>query len=205
MSQPGFFDVEDCYKALSTCGDPLEVLAEHIPWETFGYRLNKALKRSAEKNTGRPPFDAVMMFKILVLQSLDNLSDERMEFLIRDRLTFRRFLGIGLDGRVPDAKTIWLFRERLTQAGAIDKLFALFGRHLDECGLRATGGQIVDASFVHVPIQRNSWEENQTIKAGDVPEDWADKSPYDTLIDIWKSKPDLFKINPLQKTVGLNN
>ena len=175
MKQPGFFDVEDCYKALSDCGDPLEVLAEHIPWESFRYRLNKALKRSAENKTGRPPFDAVMMFKILVLQSLDNLSDERMEFLIRDRLTFRRFLGLGLEGRVPDAKTIWLFRENLTQVGVIDKLFDLFGRHLDERGLRATGGQLVDASFVHVPVQRNSREENKTIKAGEVPEEWLDK------------------------------
>jgi IS5 family transposase len=63
------------------------------------------------------------MLEILVIQTLNNLSDERTEYLINDRLSFMRFLGLGLSDRVPDAKTVLLFRERLTQAGAIDGLF----------------------------------------------------------------------------------
>jgi len=59
---------------------------------------------------GRPPFDPVMMFKVLVIQTTNNLSDERAEFLINDRLSFMRFLGLGLSDRISDARTIWLFR-----------------------------------------------------------------------------------------------
>lgn len=175
LGQPGFFDLDDCYKELSRNGDPLEGLNAVVPWEAFRYRLNKALKR-AEKNSacGRPPFDCVLMFKVLVLQSLYNLSDDQTEYQMRDRLSFRRFLGLAMDARVPDAKTVWLFRETLVKAGAVEKLFALFNRHLEDRGLRAMGGQIIDASFVHVPIQRNGRNENDAIKAGEVPEDWLE-------------------------------
>lgn len=176
LGQPGFFDLEDCYKELSRNGDPLEALEAAVPWEAFRYRLNKALKRAEKKGAGgRPPFDCVLMFKALVLQSLYNLSDDQTEYQIRDRLSFRRFLGLSMEGRVPDAKTIWLFRETLTQAGAVEKLFALFNRHLDESGLRAMGGQIIDASFVHVPVQRNDRDENDALKGDNVPEEWLDK------------------------------
>lgn len=176
QGQPGFFDLDDCYAELSRNGDPLEALETAVPWESFRYRLNKALKRS-EKNAagGRPPFDCVLMFKVLVLQSLYNFSDDQTEYQIQDRLSFRRFLGLSMDGRVPDAKTIWLFREQLVKAGAVEKLFTLFNRHLEKKGLRAIGGQIIDASFVHVPVQRNDRDENDALKAGEIPEDWLEK------------------------------
>ncbi|GLQ69576.1 hypothetical protein GCM10007866_20290 [Gluconobacter albidus] len=74
------------------------------------------------------------MFKILVIQTLNNLSDERTEYLINDHLSFMRFLGLRLSDRVPDAKTVWLFRERLTQAGAIDVLFNRFDATLRNAG-----------------------------------------------------------------------
>lgn len=76
--------------------------------------LAKALKRSDGAKGGRPPFDAVMMFKVLVLQALCSLSDDQAEFQIQDRLSFMSFLGLGLGDKVLDAKTIWLFREHLT-------------------------------------------------------------------------------------------
>jgi IS5 family transposase len=95
------------------------------------------------------------LFKILVLQALYGLSDDQAEFQIQDRLSFMRFLGLGLEDRVPDAKTIWLFRERLTQAGAMAALFGRFDRHLDKAGYLAMGGQIVDATIVAAPKQRD--------------------------------------------------
>ena len=64
------------------------------------------MRRSATRDRtegGRPPFDPVLLFKILVIQATNNLSDERAEFLINDRLSFMRFLGLGLEDRVPDA------------------------------------------------------------------------------------------------------
>ena len=171
-SQPGFFDVQDRYAALSRAGDPLEGLRTLIPWESFRKPLKKTLRRKDNGLGGRPPFDDVLMFKVLVLQALYNLSDDQTEYQIRDRLSFMRFLGLDMDGTVPDAKTIWLFRERLARAGAVAKLFARFDRHLEKHGLMASGGQIIDASIIPVPKQRNDREENDTIKAGETPKAW---------------------------------
>ncbi len=115
------------------------------------------------------------MFRMLVVQSLYNLSDEQAEYQARDRLSFTRFLSLGIKDRIPDATTLWLFREKLAKAGLIEKLFEQFGRHLEARGYIARGGQMVDATIVAVPRQRNSREDNETVKAGETPEDWEKK------------------------------
>jgi transposase, IS5 family len=173
--QPGFFDLEDRYAALSKAGDALERLASVVSFEAFRYRLEKALKRSDGSKGGRPPYDPVMMFKILVLQALYGFSDDQAEFMITDRLSFMRFLGLSFEDKVPDAKTIWLFRELLIEAGALQKLFDLFDERLSEKGYLAMGGQIVDATVVEAPRQRNTDEEKREIKEGRVPEEWKDQ------------------------------
>lgn len=117
----------------------------------------------------------VLMFKIMVLQALYGLSDDQAEFQIQDRLSFMRFLGLGLGDRVPDAKTIWLFREHLTQDQAVENLFTRFDKYLTKVGYLAMGGQIVDATIVAAPKQRNSNGEKADIKAGKVLEPWQDK------------------------------
>ena len=121
--QAGFFDVDDRLKRLSDLGDQLEAFRGAVDFEIFRADLTKALAYSDGAQGGRPPFDPVMMFKVLVIQAANNLSDERTEFLINDHLSFMRFLGLGLSDRVPDARTIWLFREKLTKAGVIKALF----------------------------------------------------------------------------------
>ena len=113
-----------------------------------------------------------MMFKILVIQAANTLSDERTEFLINDRLSFMRFLGLSLSDRVPDARTIWLFREKLTRAEAIKPLFDRFDAALREAGYVAMGGQIVDASLIAAPKQRNTEEEKKAVKEGRIPQAW---------------------------------
>jgi transposase, IS5 family len=143
--QPGFFDVDDRLKRLSVLGDQLESFGATVDFETFRDDLSAALAYADGALSGRPPFDAVMMFKVLIIQTTNNLSDERTEFLINDRLSFMRFLGLGLQDRVPDARTIWLFREKLTRAGAIQILFARFDAILRQSGYIAMSGQIVDA------------------------------------------------------------
>jgi transposase, IS5 family len=170
--QLGFFDLTTRYEALSQQGDPLEQLAQVIPWEAFRPALAKVLRRSKRTQGGRPPFDAVRMFKILVLQALYNLSDDQTEYQIRDRLSFMRFLGLDLDQRIPDAKTIWLFRETLAQAQVVETLFVQFESYLAEHGLQPRGGQLIDASLVPVPKQRNTHKENATLKAGECPTAW---------------------------------
>ena len=98
-----------------------------------------------------------------------------MDFMIRDRLSFMRFLGLGLEDAVPDAKTIWLFRKRLKAKGVVDRLFDRFDRHLEDKGMLALGGQIMDASVVEAPRQRNTQEEKETIKSGETPKEWKSK------------------------------
>lgn len=173
--QLGFFDLTVRYEGLSQKGDPLEHLAGQVPWEAFRPTLLKGLRRSKRRKGGRPPFDAVLMFKILVLQALYNLSDDQTEYQIRDRLSFMRFLGLDLHHRIPDAKTIWLFRETLAQAGIVETLFAQFETYLAEQGFQPRGGQIIDATLIPVPKQRNTREENAAIKAGTRPAGWAEQ------------------------------
>jgi IS5 family transposase len=182
MGHPGFFDVERRLEAISSKGDPLEALNATVRWESFRAPIEavRQLKPEERKsNAGRKPYDAVVLFKVLVLQSLYNLSDEQMEFMIRDRLTFMRFLRLGLEDPVPDATTIWLFREQLARAGLIEPLFDLFDQHLQAKGYVARGGQIVDASIVAAPTQRNTREENEAIKHGETPKTWQQKPAKD--------------------------
>jgi IS5 family transposase len=141
MGQPGFFDVDERLAALSAAGDPLERLSTVVDFELFRPVLDAALARSDRRRGGRPPYDAVLMFKVLVLQALYGLSDDAVEFQIRDRLSFMRFLGLGLGDRVPDAKTIWLFREQIVRAGAMETLFTRFDEALHGAGYLAMAGR----------------------------------------------------------------
>ena len=171
--QPGLFDRDERYAALSAAGDPLERLAMVIDFELFRSELQAALDRSDRSRGGRPPYDAVLMFKVLVLQTLYTLSDDQTEYQIKDRLSFMRFLGLALEDRVPDAKTIWLFREQLTRAGAIERLFTRFDAVLRAAGYLAMGGQIVDATVVQARRPRLNRDEKATVKGGAVPEGWS--------------------------------
>lgn len=101
-----------------------------------------------------------------------SIADEHTEFLINDRLSFQRFLGLTLNSKVPDAKTIWLYKDLLTKSGREKELFDLFVRKMDEIGIVTRNGSLVDASFAEAPRQRNSREENKTIKEGRIPEEW---------------------------------
>ena len=183
MTQAGFFDLDRRYESLDRKNAPLEALNRVIPWESFRPRLRAAFEQAALRVTaesrksaaGRKPWDDIIIFKVLVLQALYNLADDTVEYLIRDRLSFMRFLGLGLQDRVPDAKTIWLYREALTKAGAIETLFDEFDGYLRQHGYLAMGGQIVDATTVPVPRNRNTGEENVAIKAGETPEGWEEK------------------------------
>lgn len=175
MGQFGFFDADRRLEALSAKGDPLEAIASLVPWESFRETIEAVvLTPVAEKKSqaGRKPIDAIVMFRMLVLQSLYNLSDEQIEYQVGDRLSFTRFLKLGIEDRIPDGTTLWLFREKLSKAGLIETLFERFGQHLEAKGYIARGGQMVDATIVPVPKQRNTGEENEAVKAGQTPEGW---------------------------------
>jgi hypothetical protein len=141
VDQPGFFDVSDRLRDLSAKGDDLERIAVMVDFAQFQPELERAVPRSDGSKGGRPAFGHVLMFKVLLLQAMHGLSDERCEYLIKDRLSFMRFLGLNLADPVPDANTIWSFREALKRAGAVDALFSCFeppARNVDKHLFSAT-------------------------------------------------------------------
>lgn len=168
-----------------------------IDWEMFRPDLEALLgydTRDARKG-GRPPFDPVLMLKILVLQKYHGLSDDQTEFQIMDRFSFMQFLGLQPGDNVADAKTIWDFKQLLEKDGRNGgrKLFERFAQLLNEHGMIAREGSIVDASFVDAPRQRNSREDNQSIKKGVRPETFSVDTPRGRQKDCdarWAKKND---------------
>lgn len=174
--QNSLFDLEKRYASLSEAGDPLERLDAVIDWEIFRPILERIDAKERKSKAGRKASCRILMFKLLVLQRLHNLSDERLQFQVTDRLSFMRFLGLELSGDVPDARTVWAFREQLKVHRLVEPLFERLNRALADLGVELKSGQIIDATFVPVPIQRNGREDNALIKADAVPMDWG-KSP----------------------------
>jgi IS5 family transposase len=172
MKQKGFFDEDNRLTRLSELGDPLEKVSIPVDWEIFRPILNAVFHKEGRGVGGRSPWDYLLMFKILLLQSWYQIADDRTEYMINDRLSFQRFLGLSLGDKVPDAKTIWLFRDNLVKSGAYKELFSLFTAQMEKFGLITREGSLVDATFVDVPRQRNSRDENKVIKGGQRPEEW---------------------------------
>lgn len=173
--EKGFFDEELRLSKLSKQNDPLLKLDQFIDWEYFRTTLETNLKVIPKNKGGRKPYDYILQFKMLILQRYYGLSDDQIEFQVLDRLTFMRFLGITLADDVPDSKTVWNFKETLTEKGLVKQLFDIFNQQLSQQGIILNEGRIVDASFVEVPRQRNNKEENAQIKEGKTPEKWYDE------------------------------
>lgn len=188
----GLFDQYEATTKLSKLGNPLEKLHKVIDFEMFRSELEEQMLNHEKKsNVGSKPYDVVMLFKIIILKRYYNLSDEQAEYQINDRLSFKEFLGLSSGDRVPDARSIWLFQDRLIQKNLEEKLFEQFRNYLDEKGLYVNEGKIIDASFVEVPRQRNKREENDQIKAGAGTNLWKDRPHKKRQKDIdarWTSK-----------------
>ena len=159
---------------ITKLGDSLETLTKIIDFEIFRKKIRQAMYKVPKGAGGRPKYDEVMMFKILILQRMYNLSDDEMEYQLNDRISFRRFIGLSLGDEVPDSKTIWLFRDNLSKSGVIEKLFKNFNEKLEEANLITRAGSIVDATFIEAPKQRNTREENKKIKGNEIPEEWKE-------------------------------
>ena len=172
-------------------GDPLEKVAGAVDFEIFRPTLDTAIPREKGDKGGRPPMDNMLMFKIMLLQEWYHIADDMTEYLINDRLSFQRFLGLSLGDKVPDAKTIWLYREMLKNSGKSKELFDMFAALMEQVGVITREGSIVDASFVDVPKQRNNRDENKKIKEGDGEELWQDNENKRCQKDIdarWREK-----------------
>ena len=171
----GLFDKEDAINLLSEMGNSLERLSRVIDFEMFRPLLEDHLKPKEQKyRGGARPYDYVLMLKVLVLQSLFGLSDKQVQYQITDRLSFKVFLGLSSGDKVPDEKSVWAFREKLTKLELIETIFEQFHQYLIEKGLVVNEGKMIDASFAPAPKQRNTREENQKIKDGQGAELWND-------------------------------
>jgi len=171
---PGLFDTPHRLRQLQQMGDPLAALNAVVDWTIFVPVLARIPRAEPKAPGGRPAYPPLTMFKILVLQSLYGLSDEQAQFQILDRRSFQHFLGLTEADPVPDQNTIREFREKLTRAELFSELFAAFNARLARQGFITRKGQIIDASFVEVPRQRNRREENATLKRGEVPAGWKE-------------------------------
>jgi IS5 family transposase len=168
----GLFDAQNRLAQVQDMGDPLSALSAVMDWTLFLPVLERIPSVTPKAPGGRPAYEPLMMFKILVIQSLYGLSDEQTQFQILDRRSFHHFLGLSQADAVPDQNTIREFREKLTKAELFAQLFAAFNTRLTDQGFITRKGQIIDASFVEVPRQRNSRAENKAIKGGALPAGW---------------------------------
>ncbi len=172
----GLFDEQETYEKLTDIGNPLEKISKVIDFEMFREVLEaKLLNQNKKNNAGAKPFDVIMMFKILILQRYYGLGDTQIEYQILDRLSFKKFLGLESGDKVPDEKTVWAFREKLTNEDLVEEIFIQFTKHLESKGLIMNEGKMVDASFTVAPRQRNTREQNKKIKEGNGDELWNDE------------------------------
>lgn len=188
----GLFDKQFAVQQLSEMGNPLDAISKVVDFEFFRPILEeKLLNTNKKNNAGAKPFDVVLMFKIILIQRYYNLGDQQVEYQIIDRMSFKKFLGLESGDKVPDEKTIWAFREKLTQMGIVEDLFIRFRIYLGDKGLIFNEGKIIDASFTEVPIQRNNRDENKQIKKDNGDELWIDNPHKKSHKDIdarWTQK-----------------
>jgi IS5 family transposase len=188
-AQPGFFDLETRTNQLTKLGDPLVDLKLRIDWEAFRVDLVKVHEKKRQSNAGAKPIEVVLWFQMWVLQHLYHLSDEELEYQVRDRRSFRRFLELQLEDRVPAAKTVWLNRFRLTELGFVENLFERVHEQLAAPGYVARQGQRVDATFVEVPKLCPSRDDNAQIKVGERPTEWKENQARQQDVDArWAKK-----------------
>ena len=168
--------LDTALRELSAEGDLLERLDALVDWERFRPELVKALGREGRQpgDRGRPPFDEVLMFKVLVIKKLHGLSDAQTAYQVKDRVSCWRFLGLQEGGARPDEKTVWKFGNDLAASGVLDQLWEIFDGFLSEHGLRAGQGQVIDATLVPSPRQRISDEQRSQVASGVKPEGWTE-------------------------------
>lgn len=172
MIKDSLFAAEEREAKLDRLGDVLQVMERHVDFAVLAAEIDRAAPRPLPGKGGRPPFPTLVMVKALFLQQLYNLSDDRLEFQLLDRLSFQRFVGLRRSSQIPDRTTFWTFRERLKEAGACEVIFEAVGRELSRHGYLARCGQIVDASLIPAPVQHNHQQERELVKDNAMPVGW---------------------------------
>ena len=125
-------------------GSTLDRIDGLVRW----YRFDKIVGRLRDNGPGRAAWPPLVMVKALLLASLYGLSDRELEEAIGDRLSFRRFVGLSLEGSVPDHSSLSRFRNLLVSQGLLDKLFGELDRQLDAAGVMVKRGTMLDATVI---------------------------------------------------------
>lgn len=167
------FAAKEREQKLDRKGDLLSKLEKHVSFSALAAEIDRIAPRPESKQGGRPPYPTELMVRILVVQHLYNLSDEALEYQLLDRLSFQRFCGLRYSSSIPDANTLWVFRERIRVAGGADALFNAVQGQLQQHGFIARGGQIIDATLVETPRQHFSKEEKAILEQDTTPADWT--------------------------------
>jgi len=193
--QYSFFDQTKLLEKITKLGDTLEQLNAVVKWHIFTPVLDKAIPREKSEKGGRPPFPNLLMFKVLLIKRLYHLSHDQTEFQINDRISFRRFLDIDFNQTVPDAKTIWAYENMLSNSEIGKDLFERFFEELRKQGYVTREGSIVDASFMEAPRRRNTKEQREMLKKGEIPAEWEDAEHPQKIIQrdfdaTWTKKGD---------------
>ncbi len=174
IGRRGFWDEKQRIAKLQEKKPVMTRLAETIHRETFHPIIDKGYSQEPKSNAGRKRIDPLILFKMLVLHHLFNLSDEEIEFQVNNHRSFEEFGGLGAMNDIPDTTTMAFFRERLRKAGVIEEPFEMFERCLSDQGLEAIGGQIIEATLAPIPKQHNSREENKDKKSDRLPDGWKE-------------------------------
>ena len=158
-------------KKIDHLGDPLLKIAKHIDFVALATEVDRIAPRPASLQGGRPPFPTETMVRILVVKRLYNHSDEQMEFLLLDRMSYQRFCGLRDAANIPDRTTIWTFENRIGTAGA-QALFDGIEQQLSGHGYIARCGQIIDATLIPAPKQHYKRAEKEILQQKATPADW---------------------------------
>lgn len=187
------FSAQEREAKLNQLGDVLQQMNAHVDFgrlaKVIESKLNVGSSSISRTKGGRPSYPIELMVRILCIQQLYKLSDDAMEYQLLDRCTFQRFCGLEYSASIPDAKTIWHFKERLRQARGADLLFSELNQQLKAKGYRARGGQLIDATLIPSPIQHHRKADKAELKAGQIPKDWTDAKRSQTDLDAsWTKK-----------------
>lgn len=154
MGQLIFNGADIQLEKLAKMGDVLMEIEKEVDFEMFRPPLEKATRKDNYAKGGRPAWDVILMFKIVMLMAWYGLSYNQAEYQCNNRLDFMRFLKLEIGSKIPDENAIWDFKEAMKEHELDTVLFALFNSHLEEIGYKLDSGSMVDASFVEVPRRR---------------------------------------------------
>ena len=173
MRQMGFFSEEKALDRLSKLGDPLEQLEQIMDWTIFLPIMDEIRPDKTQEGVGgRPPYTNLFVIKSMILKSLNGISNEQMEFFMNDRLTWKRFMDLSLEEKAPDQNSFQAWEDMIAKSGRSKELFEIFNKKLEEKGIIAKKGALVDSTFVDVPRQRISREERDSLKRKELPDRW---------------------------------